>query len=623
LSYLDTPRIYFRGGFTADVPTNNNLLSAIDTVGKPGQQDPPWSWNPAGKGLFQLLRQRDVTGSTFYGPQDVCQVICAWDESGKLLSKPTDDPIIGASIFDVLARSHEDEDDYGQAKLVDLDPQQRRLTRLVGLEMSVVLKSVDETVLSPRFVGKVAPTHMRDFWMRGYSDLGQPNDPKTGSQAFSAAALFQSVMEVADADWLGDLAKSPLLQQLKAHANGRLSVRMLVTGFRMDTDPVTNGNVGHGRLMGFIGPYVEAEPREFVAARRLVAMGGTPWPFWAAPFQVEEDRKRLTIDLGNSVPWLVDEWSLAPIDTLDAVILGPDDSVLEALTPSFDVKVGTWWATGGMAVLDLTPAQVETLKMSRLGLTMWLGDVRILALAEHRSGKYVDIDTRTMHINPGESVSTDVFARRLGKPLAGEAIPFALHQQRQRDPDAVIDVFTPDQDRLINSIPADVIGPTPIVVQTDAQGHATLTVYVRSGPINLPKERQAIDSQLYFLGDPGGWQTWGAYGGPQGANCVLNALVYNTHSPIANPTWADVSPILERYARIYPGMRKILNIGDERTVTAFAERIQDLLMRPDDNASHMPVTRDISAANLQTVLTYLAKVIADKPAAAKPRPGGN
>lgn len=609
MSYLDAPRLYFRGGFTADVPTNNNLLSAIDTVGRPGGTQPGWSWNPAGKGLFRLLRHRDLAANPFLGPQDVCQVMRAWDETGRVLTTPTDDPIIGAAIYDVVASTPSNETDYGNAKMVDLDPQQRRLTRLVGLEMSVVLQRADLNQLSPRLVGKVGPSHMRDFWMRGYSDLGGPTDPATGSGVFPASTLFQAVMNVGDDGWLGDLAASPFLRQLKARSQGKLCVRMLLTGFRMDQQPATSLMIGHGRIMGLIGPHDDDEPVEFVAARRLVAVGTAPYPFFAAPFQVDEDRQRLTIDLGNSIPWLVDQWSLAPIDTLDAVILGPDNEVVEVLSPSFDAKVGAWWDTGGLVSLDLDSAQVECLQTHRLGLTMWLGDVRILALAEHPSGKYVDIDTRTMHINPGESVNAKVYARQLGRSLIGERVPFYLHQQRQRDPDAVIHVFTPDQDRLINSVPADILGPTPLEVVTDAKGEATLTVSVRPGPIDLPPDRQAINSQLYFLGDPAGWQTWGAYGGPQGANCALNVLVFNTAAPIDDPTWTDVAPILERYARLYPGMRGLRDIGDESTVRSFAAQILDLLTRPDENASHMPVTRDLSAANLRTLVTFLKKCI--------------
>ena len=148
----------------------------------------------------------------------------------------------------------------------------------------------------------------------------------------------------------------------------------------------------------------------------------------------------------------------------------------------------------------------------------------------------------------------------------------------------------------------------PMRVTTDAQGRAKLTVKIRPGEIALPLPRVYTDSQLYFFGDHAGWQSWGAYGSPMGANCVQNVLVFNTHAPVANPTWQNLGAIFQRYARIYPGMSAKLDIGDEATVKTFAALLIDLLSRDSDDPSYMADTRDLSSYHRGMRLTYLKSI---------------
>jgi hypothetical protein len=85
-------------------------------------------------------------------------------------------------------------------------------------------------------------------------------------------------------------------------------------------------------------------------------------------------------------------------------------------------------------------------------------------------------------------------------------------------------------------------------------------------------------------------------------------LVFNTHPTIANPTWADVAVWFARYARLYPGMTAILDLSQEATVSfpANAAAIYHALNCLDFNdPDYMPVTRDLSDFQRQTMLAYL------------------
>jgi hypothetical protein len=66
-----------------------------------------------------------------------------------------------------------------------------------------------------------------------------------------------------------------------------------------------------------------------------------------------------------------------------------------------------------------------------------------------------------------------------------------------------------------------------------------------------------------------------------------------------------VGPILQNYARLYPGMKSILDIGDLATVTAFAAPLRARFALDRNDPACMPVTRDMSPAMLQMMLRFL------------------
>jgi hypothetical protein len=254
---------------------------------------------------------------------------------------------------------------------------------------------------------------------------------------------------------------------------------------------------------------------------------------------------------------------------------------------------------------------------------------QVFVLEEHPSGLYVDVDARSVRLDPGESVELGVYARRLGRPVPSMSVRFALHTQLAI---AAVESILPygapgypdDPGEPINSEPREVILPEgcPLEAVTGEDGYGVLALEAHPGEIELPLSRRTIDSQLYLLGDPGGWQAYGAFGPNSGvledyhrvgAGCALAVLVFNTHDEIETPTWDDVEPWLRQYAYLYPVMRNPpvnLNLADKTDVDRNAAEILDLMSRGKEDPSYMPVTRDLSEFRRKTIVAYLESVIA-------------
>ncbi|NND96985.1 MAG: hypothetical protein HKN47_06615, partial [Pirellulaceae bacterium] len=277
MSYLDPPRFSFLGRFRANVPTRNNDLTNYDpakkiTVVTPGD------WNSFGSGGFEIFGGRVTSGM---------------NEAGELATKNSEDKLIGAAVSsrphgaDVIPR------EFGDAKIVDLDPSQRRLSTIFGLEVTIDLSTADDQLL---LNGTMKPTCFRDYWnQRSAKGSG------TSSAALMPASTgFQSVLS--NVTWNGSYDMSPLLMQLhdvSQENDGQLSIKFNVDQFLLSQDPETNLT---GRLIGTIGPYFADEPDHFVAQRRLVwTATAKTQEFFATPFQLDEKRKKLVFDFGNSV----------------------------------------------------------------------------------------------------------------------------------------------------------------------------------------------------------------------------------------------------------------------------------------------------------------------------------
>ena len=620
MSYLDPPRLTFVGNFFANVPTLNNFPPYFNP-------DYPFfgasagDWNTNGDCQFQF-RNGTVRGVT--------------DKNGVNSIDPAVDPVIGKKVTANPMGSGTIPGMLGAGKLVDLDVDQRRVTGMFGVPISVVL--ADDTWVS----GTLQTCNMRDFW--GANAAGGP------PQAAPMSGVFQSVLR--NLTWQGNIASSPYLTLLKsiAEQNGnQISIKMILDNFTINPSDPPNNLVG--RVVGVIGPYYVGEPRQFVAGRRmsktfcspptmpayLPAPSTTPVSidatmFWQTPCRVDSQRKKLIVDLGNAVQFQT-TGGKSIVDQMWAAIM-PSEADYQAgrlqptlLAQYLDSSQVAYETTGRIGEVDLSDDQLALLQDHRLCLLTPDAPTDPAAngvpplipvppknpwpvLAEERDGRFVDIDNWIMRLNPGETCSTDLYATRFGQPLAGQRLSFS--------PIDMASTYI-----SINEPMSALAGEFPLVVTTDAHGHALVTVTAQSGPIQgLPPSRAQVFSQVYQLGDVTGWQAWGQIGPPippyllawqsfpMDFKCgVLSIVVFNEGPPIANPTWSDVRPMFSHYARMFPAMREMIDLSNEQMVRAYAARISEVMQKPIDDPYYMPATRDLSAYHQRLMLAYLQSVI--------------
>ena len=640
MSYLDPPRLTFVGNFFANVPTLNNYPPYFNPE-YPGFGQSAGDWNSNGDCQIQFRN---------------CTVRGATNQDGVNSIDPTVDPVIGKKVTSSPMGPGTIPGMLGGGKLVDLDVDQRRVTGIFGVPISVVLS--DDTWVS----GTLQTCNMRDFW-------GANAAASTGAAPMSG--VFQSVL--GDLKWQGDLSVSPYLTLLKsiAEQNGnQVSIKMILDNFVINPSDPPNNLVG--RVVGVIGPYYIGEPRQFVAERRLTktfcspptmpsylpatlpaAPSGpkppvpptvpTPAPasipvdaamFWQAPCRVDSQRKKLIVDLGNSVQFQTTGGE-SVVGQMWPAIMAAESDHQAGNTPAtligayLDCSQAAYETTGRISELTLTEDQIDLLVDHRLCLITPDTPLDPAAnrvppqvpvppqnpwpvLAEERDGRFVDIDNWIMRLNPGESGSTDLYARRFGKPLVGERLSFTPIDI----PSTFISINTP-----INAL----MGDFPFFVTTDDNGHAVVTVTAQKGPINgLPPSRIQVFSQLYQLGDVTGWQSWGQVGPPVPPYLLawqsfpvdyrcgaLSIVVFSEGPPIPNPTWEDVRPMFSHYARMFPAMREMIDLSNEQMVCANAARISEVMKKPFDDPYYMPVTRDLSAYHRKLMLDYLQSVISE------------
>lgn len=518
MSYLHVPRINFAGQFFANPATINNILANYN----PANPITPL-WNPNGVAYWKF---QDVT------------VQSVMNQNGDLLQAGQADGLVGAGVESVP--------DPNDAKLVDLDPEQQFISQVFGFTLKLTCDVGGNEV---GFSGRLETLSLTDIW------FGRPG---------GTSGNFQTRMT--DVEWIGDIDQVPLLKQLKDLSEAGLSVKWMTWGYQFPPTFL-------GQVSGSIGPAKANEPIRFIAGRRL-----HPAPpskdfgqasVWFVPWLVDTDRSRAVFDLSNSVP-------LNQSGAFDAAIVTHDKRV--DLDEPLSYSMQNLQSAGGIVEIPLTEEQLSLLATHPL--TVFDGPAPVLI--ENEEGLWANFDQQWLRLEPCESRSVKIYARRFNDPLPNHQLDFAFTQQQ-----------------------LPLTGLTfPANVQTDANGQADVE-FTGQVPQPLPQARQVIDSQVYYVG--GSWQQWGAVVQQSGGG-AMTALVFNEYSPPEDPTWDNaVQVIMDEYARLYPGMKAILDISDLNTVRANIARLQQVLdpNLPITSPSYMPVTRDLAPAKRTLIYNWL------------------
>lgn len=584
MSYLDSPRIHFRGWFQADVSTINNDVRFFQNdsfVPDYQQLNNNGSWNPQGTGIFRIL-DCSVTGGFL---------------DGRALTTPSDDAVIGLTL--------QNADDRAPGKLVDLDPQQQMVSQIWGMQVRLAGARAE-----PLFKGEYKPAAFTNLWFR------QQTGAKRDQQL---CAFYQSVLE--NVEWSGNIT-SPLLAALKAATQDEmLSIHFNVYGYGRDST-IPRYTMGH--LVGTIGPYLGGEPKHFVRGRHMIAYIAdmNNWPVVdsnvsSLQAQVAADGLSLTADFGNSFP-IVDA-SGAPMDVgqiqLGVLRTNPPGHIA-TVDASEVVLIGevpylneAWYTqTAGVQTFDLTQntAARELLPGNPLVLvTLLVGSTYNVLLQESIDGLYVRADSFVYRMNPGETRQVEFYATRFGQPLASSGIQLSPTEGFMGGSGGGATISpTPRPAAAIpqNNTPADALG-FATSVPTDGGGRACLDLVASAeGPGNA---RGYIAGQLYGVGYQLADQPPGYISNPLD---YVSVHVFDRKDVPDQPTWyQDIQQLFTQYGNLYPIMsRYVVDLADYDAVVERVAILRLAFSLPMCDPNHMPVTRDLGEGDRQTILKWLS-----------------
>ncbi len=561
MSYLDPPRLHLFGRFFANPSTINNDTANYD----PDQVLTPGSvgWNPPGIALFKV----DVAVQSALGA-----------DGGGL---GPGDALAGARLQSTGKPNH--------AKIVDLDPDQQNISQVFGLHVELTL--ADGTAA---FSGAVDTSTLSDLWWRVG---GNPGIEQGGG-------FFQTVIRVAT--W-GDLSRSPFLQALKAKAGNTLSIKWNVDGYNGDrTDP----GFGWGRMTATIGPAFLGEPVRRLARRWMLVPPTAPGVpvLWYAPFQVDETRGRLVVDLGNSIPTTRTR-SGPPVKFASfAVVLDAYGAAVPVTPPGFALQdyATAYQQSAGVYEFPLTAEQLTLAATRPIGIRATGADGKTAySLTEAKDGRMVVSDLPFVRLDPGGTEKVQFYARVFGAPDAGRVIPLAL--------------VNPLGAAGSNNLPPGGLGfPASVTTGPDGSAVATFT-----GGSTAPRAKwraeNDIDGQVYFVSGP-----WWPNRLNSAGNVPVSALVFDAYQPRTVPPtfWGDIHPMMYQYMRLYPGMRSIMDVSDYATLTqppvSGAHDVAAVFSLPIEHPNYMPVTRDLSKAKREAFIAWVEAQfpLGEKPVAA-------
>ena len=587
MSYLDSPRIHFRGWFQADVSTINNDVRFFQNDSfVPDYQvlDTNGSWNPRGTGLFRIL-DCSITGGFL---------------DGRSLVTPADDAAIGLTLQNAIDRA--------PGKLVDLDPQQQMVSEIFGMQVRLAGPGTEAL-----FDGDFNPAPFTNLWKR------QQTGPATDQDL---CAYYQSVLK--NVVWSDDI-DSPLLTALKAATQDeKLSIQFNVYGFGRDP---SQPRYTMGHLVGTIGPYLTGEPEQFVVGRQMITFA----PNWPVPdtnvnslqAKLAADGNSLTADFGNTFP-IID--STGAPSFIGLVYLGVLRTNPAARITSVDrsevVVLGevpylreTWYTeTAAVQTFDLTQnAEAQQLlpNNSLVLVTPVFGQPTYnVLMQESIDGLYVRADNFVYRINPGETQQVDFYATQFGRPLGSAAISLSTTEGFMGGSGGGATITPPPRPAAaipdIN-LPADALGYATSIT-TNGNGHAVLDLTTSDDGPNNP--RGYIGGQLYGIGYQLADQPAGYISNPMN---YVSVLAFDKKTVPDKPTWyQDIQPLFTQYGNLYPIMSQyVVDLNNYESVVERVAILQLAFSLPLEDANHMPVTRDLAAGDRDTILKWLSSPGAD------------
>ena len=641
MSYLDPPRFSFSGTFMSNPSTINNATENYEpgvqyNNNPPGPLNPQsvW-WNPTGWAFFTV-------------PSATVTSACA--ELGTTIT--SGDPIIGAQIVSVptgVTPGH-------QGRLVDLDPDQQSRSMIVGMALQITTADEDGVTI----IGVVAPMTIIDIWGRVQGG--------SGGGINTAGCMYQSVIQ--NVQWNGIAnTKSGVLKALYAASPDTLSIKFNVDAYNgISTAPQFTQGRFVGTIGPYLDLAAGVpEPMHVLAQRRAwnqsSLVTSNPSPLNSAPFQVKNNY--LSIDLGNAIPTVPSTANpqlagafaeLGPVSVVSIDAQG-SPTVIQTLFTTAAEFTTAYTTTAGIYDVPLTTQQQTTLQSSpagvqigpapsstggvmsprqavqaKAGLTVHLppptpaAPAATIAIAENAQGNFASLDFNALRLACGAAAwspaaltgaeitgnaQVPLYATVFGVPTANQTLNVQTAINQYQFPTSQGNPY------YISNAPANAITPAPVwvdpppnnytptniaTITTDANGvgafDVTANALTQQQIDEVQGNRRALPSQVYLYNHDWSMDTIGQ---------PITFLVFiNTPGP-SSPTWsADVQPIFQQYADLYPGMKGILDLGSYAVVSGNISRFQQVMNLPMTDPGMMPVTRDLAPVQLTMINAWFA-----------------
>lgn len=606
MSYLDIPRIHFAGRFFTDPSTVNN----DPTHYEPDVTAPsPWQ-NPDGKHLFQLRN---------------CSITSAVGPSGFV----ENDSVIGA---DFETNDQPDLLPLGShpARIVDIDVYQQNISTIYGMQVKL-------TVGEDFIIGMVDPVSLNLCWFNAVLPSRSWASGDYGQDSFggdmNACGSFQTVIRFNEADW--PQTSSGILNTLRATTT--TIDHQLVASFKFVLDGYRNVPIDvdyqTGRIVGTIGPLFDKEPMNNPGQRWMMPRtfkDTDPWNFPSfnnCPFKVDSIRKKLTIDLANSICRQTAGGAPVDLGNVMAIVSSPDPITSDI--SSVDYSEISYENNAHITEIDLNDIQLKLLQSGYLKLVTSRNDIgNTTILAEEQIDVQFGVEKREILLegNPNETITTTVFVSTKGIPLAGKQLHLVVESVYGYTPGATVPSTNPGNTKQAEGALEAVISIT------DQYGFATVTLKVVKDPGQRTPE---LDGQLYFIivFDPNyPHPDWSKKKGPiPPQDHMISCKVFSQYTVNENPPWTEIQSLMEPYMKLYPGMKSFIDLSDEHTFTIFASNppwftfgekgvykfpgkdapvikagiTPYLMTRPFNDPRLMPVSRDLSKAKILTIMYYI------------------
>lgn len=585
MSYLNALRLHFAGRFQANVSTVNNDPGHYDNATFiPSYQDmqgpqfnPPNGWfNPQGDAAWRLLG---------------CTVTSAFIDGAAAGSS---DPVLKCIVAD--------SDSKAPAKLVDLDSEQQLVSEIWGLQVRIA-DANGHTLLQ----GDYEPAAFFDIWDRAIG--------ASAGGDVDAGAAYQSVLM--NLQW-GDVSKSKFLTKLKAaSSDGLLSIKFNLDGVNLN---FRSPDFMSGRIAGTIGPATASEPHHMVFGRQFMASHGSGGNFFSPlgginffAAVVDADHGSILLDLGNALSTTVPGGPMTDLGDLTLGIYEPPSPGNPSGRVTALAKIPSqgkggyassddpdWYArTAGVVAVRLRSAQLKAIAAAPLVLTSGPSTF----ISEWTTGVFVRADRYVYRMSPGDQAEVPVYVMQWGKPAAKVSVgfyadPSQLQPSNNINPKDVPPVAVPPGAMSFNA-----------TAKTDAGGKAILTL--KAGDPGTPRyfnngKDYGLDGQVYGIrptlpGVP--------FAGPVNQWNFVSILVWSGFKTSKPVTWNDLQPIFQQYANLYPVMNRFLNLGSYDSVVRHAGLLTLAFGLDPADPNAMPVTRDLSPAKRDAILSWLKKPI--------------